>query len=109
MTRIAGLIAVALLMAIAAHGAVPAPVHAANITVNSLGDEPDAAINGNCLTSVGTCTLRAAIQEANAIGGIDYVTISVTGTITLTSSLPASTEGMEIAGPGSSQLTIDAN
>src|SRR3954464_12567161 len=81
------------------------PASAANIFVNSLGDEPDLAINGNCLTAVGTCTLRAAIQEANAIGGGDSITVGVTGTITLTSSLPAITgDGVEITGPGATQL-----
>jgi parallel beta-helix repeat protein len=43
---------------------------AAGNLVNSNGDQADAdpGLNG-CLTNVGTCTLRAAIQEHNAIGG----------------------------------------
>jgi len=41
--------------------------HAATFTVTSTGDEPDLVPgNGACLTSAGTCTLRAAIMEANA-------------------------------------------
>jgi CSLREA domain-containing protein len=47
------------------------PAHAidftAVFTVNSTGDEPDANVGDNvCATSGGACTLRAAIQEANA-------------------------------------------
>jgi CSLREA domain-containing protein len=86
--------------------AAPGPVHAATLVVNSLGDEPDAAINGNCLTALNTCTLRAAIQEANVIGGPDTITFSVAGMAVLGSSLPPITDPLTIAGPGSSQLTI---
>ena len=40
---------------------------AANITVNSLADTPDALLNdGLCADANGACTLRAAIQQANA-------------------------------------------
>ena len=36
-------------------------------TVNSTADTPDAVVgNGLCANSLGKCTLRAAIQEANA-------------------------------------------
>jgi len=39
-------------------------------TVNSAGDDPDANPgNCQCRTSGGVCTLRAAIQEANACSG----------------------------------------
>ena len=57
----------------------PAPVaHAANFTVNSSADVVDAAPgNGICETATGNrvCTLRAAIQEANALPGSDTVTL----------------------------------
>ncbi len=37
-------------------------------TVNTTGDEPDADPNDQlCLTAIGTCTLRAAIEQANAL------------------------------------------
>jgi CSLREA domain-containing protein len=62
-------------------------------TVRSRGDEPDARPgNGVCATSLGTCTLRAAIQEANAIAGADTVAFDIPGSapyrIQLTDRLP---------------------
>lgn len=40
---------------------------AAEFTVNSKGDQADEAVGaGGCKTSLGTCTLRAAIEESNA-------------------------------------------
>jgi len=100
------LVCVSVVIALAVHNAA---VQATNLAVNSLGDEPDVTINGNCLTAVGTCTLRAAIQEANAIGGPDTITFGMTGTILLTSSLPPINEALTITGPGPAQLTIDSN
>jgi CSLREA domain-containing protein len=42
--------------------------------VNSTGDEPDANLADNlCATSAGRCTLRAAIQQANATAGRDTI------------------------------------
>jgi len=44
------------------------PVLAATFTVDSTGDDPDASPgNGFCQTAGGQCTLRAAIQEVNAL------------------------------------------
>ncbi len=40
---------------------------ASTFYVNSDGDENDAIIDGTCKTSLNTCTLRAAIQEANNV------------------------------------------
>ena len=59
---------------VAAQTATPqsGAVRAATSTfvVNSTGDEDDISKgNGVCLTSVGTCTLRAAIAEANNTSG----------------------------------------
>jgi len=60
-------------------GMTPAPVaHAANFTVNNSADVVDAAPgNGVCETATGNrvCTLRAAIQEANALPGNDTITL----------------------------------
>ena len=52
--------------------------------VNDPSDLPDAATgNGLCATAAGTCTLRAAIQEANAHAGPDTVSVPA-GTFLLT-------------------------
>lgn len=64
-------------------------VQAATFTVNSTTDAVDASPgNGVCATAGAVCTLRAAIQEANALAGDDTIT------------LPAGTYGLTIAGTG---------
>ena len=62
-------------------------------TVNSTGDAPDAQTgDGKCETRIlGECTLRAAIQQANADARDTIINIIVVGTITLTSDLPGIT------------------
>ena len=78
-------------------------------TVNSLADTPDAAPgNGICADAGGACTLRAAINEADAVFGEDTINFSVTGTINLTGPLPF-ISSMFINGPGSGLLTIRRN
>lgn len=85
---------------------------ATTITVDSLSDD----------TNAGHCTLREAINSANAAGGTgscelgtgtDTIQFNVTGTITLGSTLPAITSGtsLTIIGPTSSPsgITIDGN
>ena len=60
----------------------------ADFVVNDLGDQDDAdqgapPFDGTCDTVAGdpvVCTLRAAIEEANATAGHDTITFSVTGT-----------------------------
>src|SRR5437588_3477778 len=82
--------------------------------VNSTGDGDDAFPgDGQCETAVGNgvCTLRAAIEEANAHAGNDgiYFGIPTTDpgysngrwTISLTRTLPNISEGVNINGPGS--------
>ncbi len=51
---------------------------AATFKVNSTDDIVDAAPgNGVCMTLTGVCTLRAAIQEANALAGADVIKLKV--------------------------------
>lgn len=50
------------------------------ITVNSGGDEPDAAQgNGICETAQGngTCTLRAALEEAQSLAGTQHIVFNI--------------------------------
>ncbi len=71
-----GRIAIAATLAVAALPLLAAPASAATFTVNSTADATDAAPgNGVCATSAGTCTLRAAVQEANAVAGADTITL----------------------------------
>lgn len=63
--------------------ALATPAQAAPFTVDSAADAVDATPgNGTCATSGGVCTLRAAIQEANALAGSDTITVPA-GTYTL--------------------------
>ncbi len=51
-------------------------VWGANFTVNSTADALDAlAGDGLCATASGTCTLRAAIEETNALPGADTINL----------------------------------
>ncbi|MCZ6695774.1 MAG: CSLREA domain-containing protein, partial [Acidobacteria bacterium] len=54
--------------------AFPSLVFAATFTVDSTADEVDATPgDGICATAGGACTLRAAVQEANADIAIDTI------------------------------------
>ncbi len=94
-------------------------VRANSFTVNSTADVVDANPgDGVCETATpGECTLRAAVQEANAFGGDDEITLPA-GTYTLT--LAGSGDGggdldhgsccdrVTITGAGSAVTTISA-
>ncbi len=84
-----------------------------NLTVNTLGDAPDATLNGTCDTDLGTpgdqCTLRAAIQETNNAVTDDAITFALpaSSTISLLSELPAIDGNLTITGPGANLLTVE--
>jgi len=93
-----------------------AAVSAATFVVNSTGDEPDADLSdGLCGSALGACTLRAAIEQANALPSADTIAFNIPGpgvhTIIPASPLPALTDdaGVTIDGytqPGSSANTL---
>lgn len=86
--------------------AAPGAARAVTFTVNAASDEADAALNGSCDADSGTsgeqCTLRAAIQEANNLGGPDAIhfSIGITAPVKITpaSKLPAVTSPLTIDG-----------
>jgi CSLREA domain-containing protein len=78
--------------------------HAATLTVTSVGDTPDAVGGDGACGAAGvpnSCTLRAALQEANANADTaNTVDLSgVAGTITVTTALPDITKAVAITGP----------
>ncbi|OAI41067.1 hypothetical protein AYO38_04665 [bacterium SCGC AG-212-C10] len=89
------------------------------LTVNSTGDEPDASANdGHCLTAGGTCTLRAALAQADLSVDFNRITFDIPAnsagcvatlcTIETASSLPGLNQPTLIDGytqPGSSANT----
>lgn len=71
--------------------------------VTSTADDSDSdAGDGFCDDGAGNCTLRAAIEEANATDGTDSIEFNISGigahTITLTDDLPSINESVVIDG-----------
>lgn len=86
-----------------------APSYAADFAVNSTTDAVDANPgDGACATSAGVCTLRAAIQESNALVGNDTITLPA-GTYTLTlqgkDENQAATGDLDVTGTGNLTIT----
>src|SRR3989442_11170628 len=87
---------------------------AKTFTVDTTGDGADANVgNGVCATAAGKCSLRAAIEEANANAGKDTINFNIPGsgvkTISPGSPLPNITESVIIDGysqPGASENTL---
>jgi hypothetical protein len=87
------------------------------LTINNLGDGEDFAPgNGVCETATGNgvCTLRAAIEESNALMACTPFSINfsvgLTGTINLATELPfLEHPNLTITGPGAVNLTVARN
>src|SRR6476620_2543935 len=89
-----------------------ASTHAAVFTVNSPVDVSDASPgNGICETAPGNgaCTLRAAIQESNALAGIDQINLPPNSYVLSLVSELAITDSLTITGGGASNTIIDGN
>lgn len=109
---------VSLLLAAVCLFVVPAAASAATFTIDSLGDQPDETPGSNgCKTAVNTCTLRAAIGEANFAATEDTIKFDATfngqvaDSIALGSSLPAIEFPLTIdgdAGGAGGQCTTEA-
>jgi CSLREA domain-containing protein len=93
---------------------------AVTFTVNTTVDAVDANIgNGTCVTAGGLCSLRAAIQEANALAGDDVIVLPASATaykLTIfgTDDVAAKgdldiTSNLTITGGGASTTAIDGN
>ena len=78
-------------------------------TVNSTADDSDDdAGDGDCDIGDGDCTLRAAIEEVNALGAGNTISIGAIGTTTPASALPQiNSATTTITGPGSDGFVID--
>ena len=87
-----------------------ASAQAAVFTVNSPSDAVDVGPgNGICETAFGNCTLRAAIQESNALAGADEIILPPnTYLLTIVSELDI-TGSLTITGGGASTTIIDGN
>ncbi len=98
------------------------PPPAATIEVNTTGDGDNVNASAGCDTDANTpgdqCSLRAAMQRADALAGDDVIKINIPLTepncstvsnscnINLTMPLPPLTTNVRIEGPGATKLTI---
>ena len=109
---------VRVLVTVAAVLAAPSMAVAATFTVNSTLDAVDAVPgDGVCATAGAVCTLRAAIQEANALAGADTIIVPAgTYTLTIAGSLDDAaatgdldiTSTVVIVGAGADVTTVNA-
>ncbi|MCH8902269.1 MAG: CSLREA domain-containing protein, partial [Chloroflexi bacterium] len=98
-------ILVGLAMALAL--ALPGSADAATFTVDSTADAPDANPgDGVCDDGAGNCTLRAAIEEANALAGADTITLPA-GSYALTGGELDITDDLTITGAGPATTFVD--
>ncbi len=80
------------------------------LTVNQIGDTSDANPGNNvCADANGKCTLRAAVEEANARPGEDVInfTLPLPAVIDLTHGEISITENVSIVGPRARSLTVE--
>lgn len=88
-------------------------VEAATFTVNTTGFTNDANTGDNiCADAGGSCSFRAAIQQANALEGADSIVFdaevfSAPQTLATNSSYPAITQDLMIAGTSPANVIID--
>ena len=112
-SRLLGALAAGLLLG------ASAVAHAATFTVDITADAVDAVPgDGICATAAGACSLRAAVQEANALAGPDTIDLPA-GTYVLTLAGPAEDAGasgdldvhdtLTITGAGAATTVIDGN
>ncbi|NDJ60765.1 MAG: CSLREA domain-containing protein [Chloroflexi bacterium] len=96
-----------LIAPMAAQAGPPLP----DYTVNSLSDAADNNAGDNlCATAEGVCTLRAAIEEAEATAGAQTIEFDLPGgapyEIGLTGALPAINTTITLTGLGQDLLTV---
>src|SRR4051794_23901068 len=97
------------LVALAALLLAASPSAAATFTVDSTADKHDQTTGDNlCKASDGTCTLRAAIEQANVLTGADVVNVPA-GQYKLSLGGLSVTSSLSVKGAGVTTTTIDAN
>ena len=97
------------LTGIAIGGLWPSPAAALDLAVNDTADAADAAPgDGSCADATGQCTLRAAIEDANALPGSDRILLPP-GVYTLAPAAGpiAVTDDLSIEGGGADVTIVD--
>lgn len=108
--RIAMLFCAVVLLGLMAPSVGHAAVFEVNNTEDDAGDNDPG--DGNCRVALSVsvlnrCTLRAAIEEANATAAVDTITLPA-GAVRVTRSLPNVTRSLTITGRGAGATTIMA-
>src|SRR3569832_869749 len=92
---------------------LPPLAPAAMFTVTSPADIDDAMPgDGQCETAAGNqvCTLRAAIDETNALAGVDVIMLQSGTTYLMTQSTPFNiTDSVDVVGAGAAVTTVDGD
>ena len=89
---------------------VTAPARAATFLVDDAGEAGDADTgDGVCATAGATCTLRAAIEQANAISGAAHTIELPAGTYEQSAMLPGIAQDVTIAGAGAGATVVRAS
>lgn len=79
-SKLLGLLVVASFALIGVILLAPHKAWAATFTVDSTADDADSSAgDGNCDNGSGACTLRAAIEETNALSGADTANFNISG------------------------------
>ena len=87
--------------------ALAVAAHAATFAVDDAGEASDADTgDGVCATAGAVCTLRAAIEQANALDGAAHTINLPTGTYVQSATLPSIVQDVTISG-ANFQTTID--
>lgn len=104
-------LALVLLMSFSVYTAPRAEAAVNNFVVDTVNWTADANAGDDlCADSEGDCSLRAALEEANADGVTTAITFdaALNGlTITYDANVPAISAPVEITGPGAENLTLD--
>jgi CSLREA domain-containing protein len=79
-SKLLGIFVIAMFAVLGIVFLAPHKALAATLTVDSVADDSDSSAgDGNCDNGSGDCTLRAAIEEANALSGADTINFSIAG------------------------------
>jgi predicted outer membrane repeat protein len=88
---------------------MPPAVHAASFTVDDAGDDPDAdTSDGACATTLDVCTLRAALEQANAIAGESHTIALPAGHYGPTTAYPSVVQDVTVNGAGANVTVIES-
>jgi hypothetical protein len=88
----------------------PSGARAASFVVDDVGEAPDADTgDGLCATATPKCTLRAALEQAIALGGAGHTITLPAGTYIQSTTLPTVVVGVTIAGAGAPTTVVQSS